>query len=51
VAESNMDRFLNEAEECIRQAGMAADPADKKAWLQLAEDWMKLARAAKERDA
>jgi hypothetical protein len=50
VAESNIDRFLNEAEECLRQAAMAIEPLDKKAWLQLAEDWMKLARAAKKRD-
>jgi len=50
VAESNVDRFLSEAEECLRQAGMAIDPLDKKAWLQLAEDWMELARAAKKRD-
>jgi hypothetical protein len=50
MPESNTDRFLNEAEECLRQVDMATDPLDKKAWLQLAEDWMKLARAAKERD-
>jgi hypothetical protein len=50
VDERDVDRFLNEAEECLRQAAIAIDPADKKAWLQLAEDWMKLARAARERD-
>jgi hypothetical protein len=50
LAKSNADRFLNEAEECLKQAQIATDPLDKKAWLQLAEDWMKLARAAKERD-
>ena len=43
-------RFVNEVEECLRQAKMAIDPLDKQAWLELAEDWMKLARAAKERD-
>ena len=51
MAESSVDRFLNEAEECLKQAQIAINPLDKKAWLQLAEDWMKLARAAKERDA
>jgi hypothetical protein len=51
VAESDLDRFLNEAEECLRQADMATNPADKKAWVHLAEDWMKLARAAREREA
>lgn len=50
VAESNMDRFLSEAEECIRQADIAISTIDKKAWLELAEDWMKLARAVGERD-
>ena len=50
MGEGDADRFLNEAEECLRQADMAVNPLDKKAWLQLAEDWMKLARAAKERD-
>jgi hypothetical protein len=51
VAESKLDRFLNEAEECLRLADMATDRADKKAWIRPAEDWMKLARAAKELDA
>jgi hypothetical protein len=50
MPENNVDRFLNEAEECVRQAEIAVAPLDKRAWLQLAEDWMKLARAAKERD-
>jgi len=50
VAERNLDRFLNEAEECLRQADLATSPADKKAWMQLAEDWMKLARAARKLD-
>lgn len=50
MRQSDLKRFLNEAEECLRQAGMAVDPADKSAWVLLAEDWMKLARAAKEID-
>lgn len=50
MIESNLDRFLNEAEECIRQAAIAIDPLDKQAWLELAEDWMQLARATKELD-
>jgi hypothetical protein len=50
MVESDLDRFLNEAEECLREAGIATDPADKKAWVHLAEDWMKLARVAGERD-
>jgi len=50
VSESNADRFLTEVEECLRQSKMAVTCPDKRAWLELAEDWMKLARAAKERD-
>jgi hypothetical protein len=51
MAESNFERFLDEAEECVRQAEIAADILDKIAWLRLAEDWLNLARAVKERDA
>ncbi|HUN95443.1 MAG TPA: hypothetical protein VMU69_04285 [Bradyrhizobium sp.] len=51
MGESNVDRFLNEVEECLRQAGMATNSLDRKAWLELAEEWLELARAAKERDA
>jgi hypothetical protein len=50
VAKNNLERFLNEAEDCVRQAEMAANPLDKSAWLELAEDWIRLARAAKELD-
>ena len=50
MPESDVDRFLNEAEECLRQAAIAINPIDKKAWLNLAEEWMELARAARERD-
>jgi hypothetical protein len=50
VPESNADRYLNEAEECLGQAHIAINLRDKRAWLQLAEEWMELARAAKERD-
>ncbi len=50
MTQSNIDRFLNEVEECLRQAEIATDPLDKRAWLELAEDWMKLARVLKERD-
>jgi hypothetical protein len=50
VTKSNAESFLGEAEECVRQAEMAINPLDRRAWLELAEDWMKLARAAKERD-
>jgi hypothetical protein len=47
LAESDVDRFLNAAEERLRQATMATSPSDKRAWLELAEDWVKFARAAR----
>ena len=50
MVESNLDRFLGEAEECVRQTEIAIDPIDKRAWLQLAEEWIDLARTANERD-
>lgn len=50
VTKSNLDRFLSEAEECVRQSEMALNDFDKRAWLELAEDWVKLARAVEERD-
>lgn len=49
-AESDLNRFLKEVEDCHRQAALAINPLDKRAWLLLAEDWMELIRAAKERD-
>jgi hypothetical protein len=50
MAESDVDRFVSEAEECVRLAEISVNAADKIAWLRLAENWVKLARAAKERD-
>jgi hypothetical protein len=40
-------RYRREAAECERNAELATRAADQKAWRQLAEDWMKLALAAK----
>lgn len=50
MPESDLNRFLNEVEECLREAQTAILPRDKMAWLRLAEDWMVLVRAEKERD-
>jgi hypothetical protein len=47
--ESEADWFLVQAQECLRQAERARSPLDKEAWLRLAEEWMKLAQAAKDR--
>ncbi|WP_160300622.1 hypothetical protein [Bradyrhizobium japonicum] len=50
MRESDADWFLNQALECLREAERTIDPIDKEAWLKLAEDWMKLAQAAKDRE-
>ena len=49
MPENDADRFLREAEECLREAERANNPLDQEAWLKLAEEWMKLSRAAKKR--
>jgi hypothetical protein len=48
MSQTDADKFLNGAEEYLRQAERAISPVAKKAWLRLAEEWMKLAKAAKE---
>jgi hypothetical protein len=48
MRKSDADRFLALAEECIVEADRAVSPVDKEAWLKLAEEWIRLARAAKE---
>lgn len=40
------NRYRRQAAECARNAAEAMKAADRLAWLQLAEDWTKLARAA-----
>jgi hypothetical protein len=49
MRETDADRFLSSAEECLKEAEKALNPLDKDAWLKLAEEWLQLARAAKER--
>jgi hypothetical protein len=49
VTTNSLEKFICEAEECVREAEMALDLQDKVAWLRLAEDWLVLARGAKER--
>jgi hypothetical protein len=49
MRETDADRFLSLAEECLKEAEKAINPLDKDAWLKLAEEWLQLARAAKER--
>jgi len=47
MSKTDADRFLDLAEECLREAEKAISPFDKEAWLKLADDWMTLAREAK----
>jgi hypothetical protein len=42
----NAERYRRKAEECRAKAKLATDDTDRVAWLQLAEDWMELARSA-----
>ena len=43
--EAVIQRYYREAEKCELNARRALKPVDREAWLQLAEDWRKLARA------
>lgn len=45
---SDADRFLNQAEICLREAERTRNQLDKEAWLRLADDWMKLAQGTKD---
>lgn len=50
VFERDLDRFLTEVEDCLMHVKIAPNQIDKAAWVHLAEDWMKLARASEELD-
>jgi hypothetical protein len=43
MSNDDADRFRKQAEECREQAAKAISPLDKEAWLQVAEEWLKLA--------
>jgi hypothetical protein len=49
MAETDAERFRQEAEECRRFAERSASQLDKEAWLRLAGDWIKLAENAEQR--
>ena len=44
MTETNAERFLREAEECLRQAETALSALDQLSWLRLAQEWTKLAK-------
>jgi hypothetical protein len=48
MTEIDSDRFRSKAAECRQLSETAINPLDKEAWLQLAEDWTKLAEDAQE---
>lgn len=49
MAESDAERFREEANECRTLAAAAINPIDKESWLRLAAEWQKLAEEAAER--
>lgn len=51
MSKSDADRYLDEAEECVRLSELAINPLDKRAWLELAVERIRLVKAAKERDS
>jgi hypothetical protein len=48
---TSAERFLMEAERCREQAAQAISEADRSAWLQMANDWIRLAAEAAPRKA
>jgi len=46
TTEPAAERYRREAEECELNADKTTNLVDQQAWQRLADDWMKLARAA-----
>jgi hypothetical protein len=46
--EKDAEIFRREARDCRDQADKASDPADRERWLNLAEEWAKLAKIAEQ---
>jgi hypothetical protein len=45
MTETSMEqRFLQEAERCRAEAAEASSEADRTVWLQMANDWIRLAK-------
>jgi hypothetical protein len=43
MRETDAERFLNHAEQCLKEAEKAISALDKEKWLKFADEWMKLA--------
>ena len=41
---SNSEEFQRNAEDCLRRADDSADEDDQRAWLRMAESWLRLIR-------
>lgn len=50
MADDDAERFRKQAEQAREHAARAYSPLDKEAWLRVAEEWLKLALSAGERD-
>jgi hypothetical protein len=48
MAETEAQRFRQEAEECRQLATKSVSPTDKEAWLGLAAEWLKMAEEAEQ---
>jgi hypothetical protein len=49
MSDDDAAKFRNQADECREQAAKALSPLDKEAWLQVAEEWLKLAMSGEKR--
>jgi hypothetical protein len=50
MAHNDAERFRKQAEEAREHVARALSPLDKEAWLRVAEEWLKLAVNAEQRD-
>ena len=46
IAMTDAERYGHEAEQCRQLARKVPDPVDRAAWLKLAAEWSRLAKAA-----
>jgi hypothetical protein len=49
TSEQDIARYRLKAEKCRKEAENALNPADKEAWLRLAEGWTKMAQEVERR--
>ena len=46
MSEADFARYVQQAQDCLDEAGKATSEVDKAAWLKLAGEWMEMARKA-----